>query len=74
MEIQKIERKETKESPLTRFLAFSSVSVIVTGPFSCVCFAEGAAKKGRKKKAVSVQNEAKRLYYRGEPGEGAAGC
>ncbi len=52
MEFQKIERKETKESPLTRFLAFSSVSVIVTGPFSCVCFAEGAALKKKERKRL----------------------
>ena len=52
MEFQKIERKETKESPLTRFLAFSSVSVIVTGPFSCVCFAEGAALKKEERKRL----------------------
>ena len=53
MEFQKIERKETKESPLTRFLAFPSVSVIVTGPFSCVCFAEDAA---------LIKEERKRLF------------
>ena len=52
MEFQKIERKETKESPLTRFLAFSSVSVIVTGPFSCVCFTEGAALKKEERKRL----------------------
>lgn len=52
MEFQKIERKETKESPLTRFLAFSSVSVIVTGPFSCVCFAEGTALKKEERKRL----------------------
>lgn len=52
MEFQKIERKETKESPLTRFLAFSSVSVIVTGPFSCVCFAEGAVLKKEERKRL----------------------
>ena len=52
MEFQKIERKETKESPLTRFLAFSSVSVIVTGPFSCVCFAEDAALKKEERKRL----------------------
>lgn len=52
MEFQKIERKETKESPLTRFLAFSSVSVIVTGPFSCVCFAEDAVLKKEERKRL----------------------
>ena len=52
MEFQKIERKETKESPLTRFLAFPSVSVIVTGPFSCVCFAEDAALKKEERKRL----------------------
>lgn len=52
MEFQKIERKETKESPLTRFLAFPSVSVIVTGPFSCVCFAEDAALKKKERKRL----------------------
>lgn len=51
MELQKVERKESKESPLTRFLAFPSVAVIVTGPFSCVCFAEDAAlEKGERKR------------------------
>ena len=52
MEFQKIERKETKESPLTRFLAFPSVSVIVTGPFRCVCFAEDAALKKEERKRL----------------------
>lgn len=43
MELQRVEWKEASESPLTRFLALPSVAVIVTGPFSCVCFAKDAA-------------------------------
>lgn len=52
MELQKVERKETKESPLTRFLAFPSVAVLVTGPFSCVCFAEDAALEKEERKRL----------------------
>ena len=43
MELQRVEWKEASESPLIRFLALPSVAVIVTGPFSCVCFAKDAA-------------------------------